>query len=78
MESREIRRAIVFPGQGSGGGECSGEVEEAVRAYVGDARTPYQLSVFASSVDLLYRFAAQVRPKPKPTVMTYLPGSSFS
>src|SRR5215207_9793967 len=55
MERGEIRRAIVFPGQGSGGGECSGEVEEAVRAYVGDTRTPYQLSVFASSVDLLYR-----------------------
>src|SRR5215212_2074509 len=55
MEGGEIRRAIVFPGQGSGGGECSGEVEEAVRAYAGDARTPYQLLVFASSVDLLYR-----------------------
>src|SRR5215207_2504997 len=55
MERGEIRRAIVFPGQGSGGGECSGEVEEAVRAYIGDTRTPYQLSVFASSVDLLYR-----------------------
>jgi [acyl-carrier-protein] S-malonyltransferase len=55
MESGEIRRAIVFPGQGSGGGEGSGEVREAVRAYVGDAHTPYQLSVFASSVDLLYR-----------------------
>jgi [acyl-carrier-protein] S-malonyltransferase len=55
MEGGEIRRAIVFPGQGSGGGEGSGEVREAVRAYVGDAHTPYQLSVFASSVDLLYR-----------------------
>jgi [acyl-carrier-protein] S-malonyltransferase len=55
MESREIRRAIVFPGQGSGGGEGSGEVRAAVRAYVGDTRTPYQLSVFASSVDLLSR-----------------------
>ena len=52
---REIRRAIVFPGQGSGGGEGSGEVREVVRARVGDAQTPYQLSVFASSVDLLYR-----------------------
>jgi [acyl-carrier-protein] S-malonyltransferase len=51
----EIRRAIVFPGQGSGGGEGSGEVREAVRAYVGDAQTPYQLSVFAGSVDLLYK-----------------------
>src|SRR5215212_6949561 len=55
MERGEIRRAVVFPGQGSGGGEISGEVREAVRAQVGDARTPYQLSVFAGSVDLLYK-----------------------
>jgi [acyl-carrier-protein] S-malonyltransferase len=52
---REIRRAIVFPGQGSGGGEVSGEVREVVRERVGDAQTPYQLSLFASSVDLLYK-----------------------
>src|SRR5215211_2998801 len=51
----EIRRAVVFPGQGSGGGEISGEVREAVRAHVRDARSPYQLSVFAGSVDLLYK-----------------------
>jgi [acyl-carrier-protein] S-malonyltransferase len=51
----EIRRAIVFPGQGPAGGEVSGEVREAVRGHVGDAKVPYQLSVFASSVDLLYR-----------------------
>jgi [acyl-carrier-protein] S-malonyltransferase len=55
MERGEIRRAIVFPGQGSDGGEGSGEVREVVRECVGDARTPYQLSVFASSVDLLYK-----------------------
>ena len=55
MEREEIRRAVVFPGQGSAGGEVSGVVDEAVRAYLGDAETPYQLSVFASSVDLLYR-----------------------
>jgi [acyl-carrier-protein] S-malonyltransferase len=51
----EIRRAVVFPGQGTGGGEISGEVREAVRAHVGDGEIPYQLSVFASSVDLLYK-----------------------
>jgi [acyl-carrier-protein] S-malonyltransferase len=51
----EIRRAVVFPGQGTGGGEVSGEVREAVRRHVGDAEVPYQLSVFASSVDLLYK-----------------------
>src|SRR5215210_2947696 len=55
MERGEIRRAVVFPGQGSGGGEISGEVREVVRAHVGDAETPYQLSVFASSVGLLYK-----------------------
>ena len=49
-----MRRAVVFPGQGSGGGEGSGEVREAIRACVGGAETPYQLSVFAGSVDLLY------------------------
>lgn len=51
----EIRRAVVFPGQGTGGGEVSGEVREVVRRRVGDAEVPYQLSVFASSVDLLYK-----------------------
>jgi [acyl-carrier-protein] S-malonyltransferase len=55
MERGEIRRAIVFPGQGSGGGEVSGEVREAVREHVGDAEMPNQLSVFAGSVDLLYK-----------------------
>lgn len=50
----EIRRAVVFPGQGTGGGEVSGEVREAVRRRVGDGDVPYQLSVFARSVDILY------------------------
>src|ERR671910_3684519 len=50
----KVRRAVVFPGQGSGGGEGSGEVQEAVRACVGGAETPYQLSVFAGSVDVFY------------------------
>lgn len=49
----EIRRAVVFPGQGSAGGEISGEVAKAVRRQVGDGEVPYQLSVFASSVGLL-------------------------
>jgi [acyl-carrier-protein] S-malonyltransferase len=51
----EIRRAVVFPGQGSGGGEISGEVREAVVGYLEGSEMPYQLSVFASSIDLLYR-----------------------
>lgn len=54
MEEREIRRAVVFPGQGSASGDISGDVREAVRGYLGDEETPYQLSVFASSVALLY------------------------
>ena len=49
-----MRRAVVFPGQGSGGSEGSGEVREAVRACVGGGEMPYQLSVFAGCVDLLY------------------------
>jgi [acyl-carrier-protein] S-malonyltransferase len=55
MERGEIRRAVVFPGQGSAGSEVSGEVWEAVREQVGEAEVPYQLSVFAGSVELLYR-----------------------
>src|ERR687893_854318 len=55
MERGEIRRAVVFPGQGSAGGDVSGEVREAVRERVGGEEVPYQLSVFAGSVDLLYR-----------------------
>ena len=55
MGNGGIERAIVFPGQGAVGGEVSGTVREAVRGSLGGAETPYQLSVFASSVDLLYR-----------------------
>ena len=50
-----MERAVVFPGQGSVGGEISGAAREAVLDYVGDEAVPYQLSVFASSVDLFYR-----------------------
>lgn len=50
-----VRRAIVFPGQGTAGGEISGEVQDAVQDYVGAGEVPYQLSVFARSVDLFYR-----------------------
>lgn len=47
-----FRRAVVFPGQGTAGGEISGRVEEAVKNEVGSGDVPYQLSVFATSVDL--------------------------
>jgi [acyl-carrier-protein] S-malonyltransferase len=50
-----MERAVVFPGQGSVGGEISGAAREAVLDYVGDEDVPYQVSVFAGSVDLLYR-----------------------
>src|SRR5215203_2738368 len=50
-----MERAVVFPGQGSLGGETSGAVREAVLDHLGDGEVPYQLAVFASSVDLLYR-----------------------
>jgi [acyl-carrier-protein] S-malonyltransferase len=50
----QIHRAVVFPGQGASGGEFSGEVREALRRRVGDDEVPYQLSVFAGSVSLLY------------------------
>ena len=48
-------RAVVFPGQGSAGGEVSGEVAEALRRRVADGEPPYQLAVFAGSVELFYR-----------------------
>lgn len=50
---QNFRRAVVFPGQGTAGGQISGEIEEAVGKRVGGGEIPYQLSVFASSVDLL-------------------------
>lgn len=50
-----LRLAIVFPGQGTAGGEVSGEVREAVRRYVGNDEVPYQLSVFANSVETFHK-----------------------
>ena len=44
-----MRLAVVFPGQGTAGGEVSGEVGEVVGAVTGGGEVPYQLSVFASS-----------------------------
>ncbi len=55
MQDGRVERDIVFPGQGTAGGEASGTVREAVRGYLGEREAPYQLSVFASSVDLFYR-----------------------
>jgi [acyl-carrier-protein] S-malonyltransferase len=46
---------VVFPGQGTVGGEATGAARDAAVGYVGDEAVPYQLSVFAGSVDLLYR-----------------------
>lgn len=50
-----LRVAVVFPGQGTVGGEVSGEVREVVEHIVGGDEVPYQLSVFASSVDTLHK-----------------------
>ena len=49
------KRAVTFPGQGTTGGEVSGAIAEALRRRVGSGEPPYQLAVFASSVDLFYR-----------------------
>lgn len=47
-----LRRATVFPGQGTPGGGFSGEeLERAVREVVAGGEMPYQLSVFAGSVE---------------------------
>ncbi len=51
-----LRLAVVFPGQGTPGVEVGGEILEAVRRYEsGDGGLPYQLSVFASSIDTLHK-----------------------
>jgi [acyl-carrier-protein] S-malonyltransferase len=50
-----IERAVVFPGQGTVGGETTGTARDAALDHLGDEAVPYQLSVFAGSVDLLYR-----------------------
>jgi [acyl-carrier-protein] S-malonyltransferase len=55
LQGDGIERAVVFPGQGSVGGETTGAARDAAIDYIGDAALPYQLSVFAGSVDLLYR-----------------------
>ena len=45
-----MRRAVVFPGQGTVRGDVSGEVREAVQKVAGGSDIPYQLAVFAGSV----------------------------
>ena len=50
-----LRLAVVFPGQGTAGGEVSGEIRETVRWYAGDGEIPYQLSVFASAVEKFHK-----------------------
>ena len=50
-----LRLAVVFPGQGTAGGEVSGELRGLLRRVVGDGEAPYQLSVFASSVDTFHK-----------------------
>jgi [acyl-carrier-protein] S-malonyltransferase len=55
LRGEGIERAVVFPGQGTVGGETKGPARDTALAYVGDEALPYQLSVFVTSVDLLYR-----------------------
>jgi [acyl-carrier-protein] S-malonyltransferase len=55
LQNAGIERAVVFPGQGTVGGEISGVARDAVLTHIGDRELPYQLAVFAGSVDLLYR-----------------------
>ena len=62
-----LRLAVVFPGQGTPGGEVGGEIREYVRQYdAGDGELPYQLSVFVSSIDTLRKL---VRNGVKPDVV---------
>ncbi len=59
-----LRLAVVFPGQGTPGGEVGGGIWEAVQQYdAGDGKLPYQISVFASSIDTFHRLAEKgVKP----------------
>lgn len=54
-----MRLAVVFPGQGTAGGEVSGEVRDAVRRVIGTGEMPYQLSVFASSIDTFHKLKGE-------------------
>ena len=54
-----LHLAVVFPGQGTVGSEVSGEVRDAVWRVVGSGEIPYQLSVFAGSVDAFHRLKEQ-------------------
>jgi len=55
LQDAGIEQAVVFPGQGTVGGKIGGPARDAVLTLIGDREVPYQLAVFASSVDLLYR-----------------------
>ena len=55
MRGDGIERAVVFPGQGTVSGEITGVARDAALDYIGDEAVSYQLSVFAGSIDLLYR-----------------------
>jgi [acyl-carrier-protein] S-malonyltransferase len=55
LQDGGIERAVVFPGQGTVGEGITGAARDAALDYMGDEAVPYQLSVFAGSVDLLYR-----------------------
>jgi [acyl-carrier-protein] S-malonyltransferase len=55
LQDGGIERAVVFPGQGTVGEGITGAARDAALDYIGDEAVPYQLSVFAGSVDLLYR-----------------------
>ena len=57
MRGDGIERAVVFPGQGTVSGEITGVARDAALDYGGDEALPYQLVVFAGSVDLLYRLS---------------------
>lgn len=48
------RRAFVFPGQGTVGGELSPELAELVGEATGGGEVPYQVSVFAGSAQALH------------------------
>ncbi|MDQ3913079.1 MAG: ACP S-malonyltransferase [Actinomycetota bacterium] len=57
-----LRLAVVFPGQGTAGGGIWGEIHDTVQRVIGDSEMPYQVSVFASSVDAFERLKEETAP----------------
>lgn len=55
----DMRRAVVFPGQGVGRAGIPARIERVVRGVYGEGELPYQLSVFAALMGIFYELREQ-------------------